>query len=134
MAMTTKPICMLCLLGLLLAPFFPLGGAAAEPLTLSNPDAYLRKTRPDVWFPHAAHKQLADCLGCHHDYADGRNMLDVVELEETDPAIRCASCHAGNPTIGLKSAFHQQCIGCHHRMRKAGLATAPELCGECHRR
>ena len=107
--------------------------AAAETLILDNPE-YMRKQRPAVPFPHDLHQQVLNCLDCHHDYADGRNMLAEDDLEENDSAIRCASCHAGDTSVDLKSAYHRQCIGCHHHLRVDGQATPPELCGACHRR
>ena len=122
----------LLLSGLFLATGVPFAAVKAESLVLENPEAYQKKERPAVTFPHGMHADMLDCLRCHHDYVDGRNLLDEDELEATDPAIRCASCHAGDATVDLKRAFHQQCIGCHHQERKAGLSTPPELCGECH--
>lgn len=123
----------LCLL--LLLTLTALVRADEEPLILDNPDVFVKKKRPAVTFPHEVHMQMIDCLSCHHDYVKGQNMLDEDDmLEETDPAIRCASCHAGNRVVNLKDAFHRQCLGCHRQMRKSGQATAPELCGECHRR
>lgn len=123
------------------APFFlclmlfsPLVWADEAPLILDNPEAFPKNQRQAVTFPHETHMQMVDCLSCHHDYVDGKNTLGAEMLEETDPAIRCASCHAGNTVVNLKDAFHQQCLGCHRQMRKSGEATAPELCGECHQR
>jgi hypothetical protein len=74
-----------------------------------------------------------DCLDCHHDYdEDGENVLDEDLLEEGSEEILCSSCHDAGTEIDLKKAFHRQCMGCHRDLRKAGTATAPELCGECH--
>ena len=134
MAMVLKSFSALFCLCMLLMTLTTLVRADEEPLILDNPDVFAKKKRPAVTFPHEMHMQMIDCLSCHHDYLNGKNMLDEDMLEETDPAIRCASCHAGNPVVNLKDAFHQQCLGCHRQMRKSGQATAPELCGECHRR
>ncbi|MBI5532421.1 MAG: hypothetical protein HY898_06885 [Deltaproteobacteria bacterium] len=61
------------------------------------------------------------CAGCHH---------------HTPPGMRpppCSSCHALDEKTGdkpgLRSAYHQQCMGCHERM---GIAKVG--CTDCHAR
>ena len=103
-----------------------------EELILNNPGAYPKKQRAAVTFPHELHMGEYDCLTCHHKYQDGENILDEDELEEGNPAIRCATCHNSAARTGLRDAFHRQCIGCHRKLRIAGETTGPELCGECH--
>jgi DNA-directed RNA polymerase subunit RPC12/RpoP len=75
---------------------------------------------------------LYECLACHHDYKDGINVLNEDDLEEGNPAIRCAACHNGQGELDRQKAFHRQCMGCHIETRKAGQATGPEMCGTCH--
>jgi c(7)-type cytochrome triheme protein len=133
-AMLLKSFSVLFFLCLMLMLVTPRVWADEEMLILDNPEVFAKNKRPAVVFPHEMHMQMVDCLSCHHDYVNGQNTLDADMLEETDPAIRCAACHAGNKVVNLKDAFHQQCLGCHRQMRTSGHATAPELCGECHRR
>ena len=104
-----------------------------EELTLNNPDAYGEKDRPEVIFPHEIHMGEYECLDCHHDYNEiGENVFDEDTLEEGNEDLMCVSCHDSGTDVDLKNAFHRQCIGCHRDLRKAGEATPPELCGECH--
>ncbi|EMG37302.1 class III cytochrome C family protein [Desulfocurvibacter africanus PCS] len=68
--------------------------------------------------------QSSVCQGCHHNSPSSKN----------PPA--CASCH-GKPTdgslarIGLKGAYHEQCIGCHQAMKME--KPAATACVECHK-
>ena len=103
-----------------------------EDLVLDNPDAYPKKTRTAVAFPHQLHMEGFACLECHHDYTNGENTLDEDELVEGNPAIRCAACHATGSASDLRRAYHLQCLGCHRQERIAGSTTGPELCGQCH--
>lgn len=103
-----------------------------DELTLDNADAYVKKNRAAVTFPHEVHMNDIECLTCHHEYEDGENVLDESTLEEGNPDIRCSACHTADADITIKQAYHRQCMGCHRNLRKAGDATGPELCGECH--
>jgi DNA-directed RNA polymerase subunit RPC12/RpoP len=58
-----------------------------------------------------------ECLDCHHDYKDGKNILDEEDIEE-DGSVECAQCHAKGTPIELKTAYHRQCMGCHRRINK----------------
>ena len=108
-----------------------------------------QKLRSATVFPHQLHLEAYDCLECHHDYRDGRNVLDEDELEEGNPDILCSACHDSQSNIDLKDAFHQQCVGCHIESRpryfisgrgiqwKSILSpgsSGPRCCGECHLR
>lgn len=80
-----------------------------------------------VRFKHSRHAaQLKDCALCHH-----RRPLDPAAKETT----RCSACHqdAFHPDqperLGLKAAFHQQCMGCHQEMQQG-----PTDCLGCHRK
>ncbi len=119
------------LAALVLAPV--LAGAQADTMKLEDAKVFRAGTRPPVVFTHANHMALGDCTECHHRYERGRpreNVLDLGELEEGNPAIRCASCHT--TPAALQRAFHQQCIGCHDRLARQAKPTGPRLCGECH--
>jgi octaheme c-type cytochrome (tetrathionate reductase family) len=112
-----------------------------------------------VRFSHRIHDGLTggDCGACHHrqGMAEGDRVgVDITELHEgmgLKMGGACASCHddmAKNPPqsctrchglpnepdspsrIGLKGAYHRQCIGCHERQLKP--AFAPTECAACH--
>ena len=95
---------------------------------LDNP--IIRKTEDHygpVRFMHAKHAFVAkDCALCHH-----YRPLDESALETT----RCSACHQepfqkDHPErLGLKAAYHQQCMGCHRQMNKG-----PVDCAGCHRK
>ena len=124
------PILLIPLLFLFLLPD---AYAQEEEMELDFPDAFVQQQRPAVVFPHELHMGNLDFLECHHDYdEDGENVLDEDTLEEGNEEIHCDACHDAGADVDLKSAFHKQCMGCHRNYRKAGDATGPELCGECH--
>ena len=111
-----------------------------------------------VRFSHRIHDDLTagDCGVCHHRHAaaaDDRVGVDIKEVHAPmeitlggacatchddmtkNPPQGCARCH-GRPNepdapvrLGLKGAYHRQCIGCHERQRAA---TAPTACASCH--
>jgi octaheme c-type cytochrome (tetrathionate reductase family) len=112
-----------------------------------------------VGFSHRIHDELVegDCGVCHHRYsmAEGDRVgVDIRDLHapmDIKMGGACASCHddmAKNPPqsctrchglpneadsparIGLKGAYHRQCIGCHERQLKP--ASAPTECASCH--
>jgi len=112
-----------------------------------------------VGFAHRIHDEITggDCGVCHHRYAmseDDRVGEDLKALHammevrlggpcadcHDDMADRppqsCARCHAqpgeaDDPSrIGLKGAYHRQCIGCHEGQLKP--ASAPTGCNDCH--
>jgi len=67
------------------------------------------------------------CAGCHH--------LGPLEPQAEVPS--CATCHTARrePTGGtstLLGAYHQRCLGCHHRMDPGG-RTLPQTCTGCHK-
>lgn len=146
MALLKKHIRLLAVLVLLLILFgSSLACAQEEVLVIDNPDAYHEKHRAAVTFPHDLHVRDLDCLACHHDYEDGKNVLDEKKIEEENPDLLCAACHDKDADINLKQAYHRQCMSCHRQFRihrfcvvcdkivsLAGSAPGPELCGECH--
>lgn len=88
-------------------------------------DTYDQKYGP-VRFMHAKHAASldGDCAACHH-----YRPADP-EAAET---VACRSCHqeafGGGEVerLGLKAAYHQQCMGCHTDMKKG-----PVSCEGCH--
>ena len=92
-------------------------------------DSPIIKQREDhyepVRFAHKRHAALVnDCSKCHHF-----RPKDEFALETT----RCSACHQDsfNPDhperIGLKAAYHQQCMECHQKEAKG-----PVDCTGCH--
>jgi octaheme c-type cytochrome (tetrathionate reductase family) len=90
-----------------------------------------KKTEPygdlygPVRFMHMKHASvLNDCLDCHHYKPDEPDALETT---------KCSACHqdAFNPElperIGLKAAYHEQCMGCHKEREKG-----PVDCTGCH--
>lgn len=88
-----------------------------------------------VRFMHSKHAARLDgnCALCHHvspKGADAGGQGKDARLSET---VACRACHqeAFDPEhperIGLKAAYHQQCMDCHKEM-----AMGPENCVGCH--
>lgn len=112
-----------------------------------------------VAFAHRIHDNLTggDCGVCHHRYSwdeEDRVGEDIGELHESievpiggpcaschedmadNPPQSCARCHnqpneADAPArLGLKGAYHRQCINCHEKHMQP--APAPTECDSCH--
>lgn len=72
---------------------------------------------------HAASLQ-GDCAACHHYRPED------VKAEET---VACRACHQeafqeqDKGRVGLKAAYHMQCMGCHEDMKQG-----PVSCDGCH--
>jgi len=94
-------------------------------------DSPIIKKREDhygpVRFMHTKHaSDIQDCAVCHH-------------FRPTDPeakeTVRCSACHQESfrtdhpDRIGLKAAYHQQCVECHRTSAKG-----PVDCTGCHRK
>jgi len=78
-----------------------------------------------VRFTHGQHAaSIQDCAVCHHYRPEDSNLSEIT---------RCSACHQdsfnpGHPErIGLKAAFHLQCMTCHEEKNKGPLA-----CRDCH--
>jgi hypothetical protein len=80
------------------------------------------------------------CRECHHIIEDGKNVWN-----ESIPAAKCETCHDELTVKGerklppeiqkknLKLAFHNNCRGCHKKIKKEDPETkAPLKCSECH--
>jgi hypothetical protein len=92
-------------------------------------DSPVIKQREDhygpVRFMHTRHAaQIQDCAVCHHARPADKAAKETV---------RCSACHqesfrADTPDrLGLKAAYHQQCIACHRDEAKG-----PMDCAGCH--
>lgn len=78
-----------------------------------------------VRFMHLKHAALVnDCFECHHKRPVSKDALETT---------RCSACHQqsfsekAQGRIGLKAAYHQQCMECHKTRGKG-----PVGCNECH--
>ncbi len=99
-------------------------------------------TKANLEFSHKKHNEeyKIACNQCHHVYQDGKNVW-----KEGDPVKLCDACHT-EPTIegekklapdqqklNLKLAFHNECLGCHQKLKKEKPDTkAPVVCAGCH--
>ena len=107
--------------------------AQPDNILLNHSEAFGKKERAPVAFPHGRHMEGGlSCKDCHHRYDKGKNVLDESELEEGNPKIRCSGCHGPHTRVDLQQAFHRQCVGCHRKDEKGGKKTGSLLCGECH--
>jgi hypothetical protein len=99
-------------------------------------------TKANVAFTHKKHSEeyKVACNQCHHVYKDGKNVW-----KEGDAVERCDKCHTeatiqgekklppDQQKLNLKLAFHNQCIPCHQKEKKAKADTkAPVTCAQCH--
>jgi hypothetical protein len=99
-------------------------------------------TRGAVKLTHENHIKThkISCRECHHTYKDGENVWD-----ESMPAAKCETCHDELTVKGerkltpdvqkknLKLAFHNNCRGCHKKIKAENPETkAPLKCSECH--
>jgi len=124
--------------------------------TLNRPGDFYEPVR----FTHRTHDVNTDsnCAICHHRYAlsesdrigqdlgtmhddigvriVGASCLSCHEDLTQKPMQKCSQCHAASnepdypARIGLKGAYHRQCIGCHQNQPQS--AKAPTDCSSCH--
>ncbi len=107
--------------------------AFADPpavMMLSKTAVFGTLRRAPVEFTHEYHAGGMSCLTCHHEFTNGKNVLDPGRLTAGDPSIQCSACHT--TPAALERAFHAQCITCHDQLARKGQRGAPRLCGECH--
>ena len=78
-----------------------------------------------VRFMHTKHATVVkDCVQCHHYKPND---------DDSPEMVRCSACHQESfnskvpGRIGLKAAYHQQCMDCHKQMDKG-----PVGCTDCH--
>ena len=136
---------------LLLALVAAAGGSWAKEI----PDTIILGSLADLYgkvnFDHARHVMLLkDCAECHH-HTTGTltHNADCVRCHRNSGAtavVACRGCHKAQPftaaglrqegrmgiyhddILGLKGAYHQNCMGCHSRMG------GPTGCQDCHGR
>lgn len=111
---------------IVLSPHLALECAAqSDTLFLADP-AFSERQRPGVLFNHSEH-MIFDCTDCHHVYENGRNVWEY-GMETT-----CSACHEPDDRggLGLRRAWHGQCLGCHEKQGALG-KSVPVMCGGCH--
>lgn len=130
-----------------LAAAFMVGAAdqaatkAADVITIKA-GLWTSHTKAPVEFSHKKHAEeyKIACTDCHHKFENGKNVW-----KEGDPVQKCEACH-NEPTIqgekklppeqqklNLKLAFHENCVGCHQKLKKDKPDTkAPVTCTGCH--
>ncbi|MBW2020748.1 MAG: cytochrome c3 family protein [Deltaproteobacteria bacterium] len=126
---------------------FAIVSATEAPETITMESKVFKKHKKSlVTFTH--HKHNVDykigCADCHHVYKDGKNVW-----KEGDEVKKCDACHTeakaprakkGEPKLSKKekikkyyySAIHENCVGCHKGLKKAGQPTGPTACKGCH--
>ena len=64
---------------------------------------FLDYQRPPVLFLenyHDLHMESEDCLDCHHEYENGKNILSEDDLEDETAETSCESCHNNPVALG----------------------------------
>lgn len=136
------------LLLLLLTLLLPMGVYAMDAPESVTIDAIAKYYEP-VEFDHAMHMDVAeDCSVCHH-HTTGTGATNPYcskcHSENRESAtVACQGCHSADPfsaesirrqgelnlfhddLIGLKGAYHENCLGCHRQM------DGPTGCEDCH--
>ena len=125
-----------------------LGLSAAEQevpdVVVIKAELWKNHTKSPVTLSHKKHSEEygGKCVECHHVFKDGKNVW-----KEGDKVQKCMECH-NEPTIkgekklpkdkqklNLKLAFHNNCQGCHKKLKKQDkkkYAKIPTTCIKCH--
>lgn len=76
--------------------------------------------RGEVWFPHQQHqKTLGDCNLCHDLFPQVSGSIEKQKVEGV---------------LKQKQVMNKKCIACHRKMKKAGQASGPVSCKNCHKK
>ncbi len=106
--------------------------AQEDEIMLEHKEVFEKSQRSPVKFSHATHSEELECTECHHIYEySGGERENVWAGEEQ----KCSDCHklmTEDKKLDLRTAFHENCMGCHRKMTKEGGKTGPVTCGECH--
>ena len=132
------------------------GLLSARPLPAEDkavpPETLLLKTLTELYqpvlFDHLSHSENFACNICHHHTTgQGATTPFCEKCHDRSPSraeVSCSGCHTMAPSQAnpagpaptdplyhidiplLKSAFHLQCLGCHHR------EDGPVECMDCH--
>ena len=93
---------------LLLRSSAPCSPIRPDVMTLSKPKVFGSLSRAPVRFTHKDHMSLegVSCLTCHHDFKDGKNVLDP-KAQCGGPVDACAACHTDPIAAeGVSRAVH----------------------------
>jgi len=91
---------------------------APEVITLDT----LSKRYEPVTFPHMLHVDVIEsCEECHHAPSGEISACSECHTTPLDPENRSK--------LGLKGAYHLQCVGCHQDSQ-----SGPTRCADCHQR
>ena len=114
---------------------------APDTITMDS-KVFAKHTKSLVTFSHKKHHEdyKIACTDCHHHYEGGKNVW-----KEGDEVKKCDACHSeAKAPKGDKSpkaekikkyyysAIHENCVGCHKELKKAGKPTGPTSCKDCH--
>jgi len=115
---------------------------APDVIDITSPKVWPNPTKKVLPFDHKKHNvdyKIA-CTECHHKFDNGKNVW-----KEGDPVQKCEACHTEGTIQGekklppdqqklnLKLAFHNNCVGCHQKLKKDNPQTkAPVTCAGCH--
>lgn len=126
----------------LVAAFVTVGAQQAPDNITIKAALWPTPTKAPVELTHKKHAEdyKIACTECHHVMKDGKNVW-----KQGDPVEKCDKCH-NEPTIqgekklppdqqklNLKIAFHDNCLGCHQKLKKDKPDTkAPVTCTQCH--
>jgi len=119
--------------GLALLAAFTLSYAANKvpdkDLVIHTTDVFKTTKQSPVTFSHAKHKD-AKCISCHHEYKDGKNVW-----QEGQEVKKCGVCHkleAQDKVVKLEKAYHDNCVGCHKKLKAEKKKGGPTACTKCH--
>jgi cytochrome c553 len=119
-------------------------GTCPDTMTMES-KLFPTHTKSLVTFTHQKHNvdyKIA-CTECHHVPKDGKNTW-----KEGDAVQKCAECHkeakaptgADAPKLSAAekiqkyyySAIHENCVGCHKKLKAEAKPTGPTTCAKCH--
>jgi hypothetical protein len=111
-----------------------------------NSGVYAKHTKGLATFNHKKHNEdyKVPCNDCHHVYKDGKNVW-----KEGDEVQKCETCHSeasapkakeGAPKLSKaekikrfhKDAIHENCKGCHTKIKDPEKKKALTKCTACH--
>ena len=75
-------------------------------------------SRGDVPFPHLGHQnRLDDCNACHRLFPQAKGSIEKLKAQGK---------------LKSKQVMNKHCIKCHKQEKKAGRASGPTTCAQCH--
>ncbi|MFP4072340.1 MAG: cytochrome c3 family protein [Desulfovibrionales bacterium] len=103
-------------------------------MVLKAPEGVEMKQSP-VDFSHTTHADL-ECTACHHEW-DGESEVQSCSAEGCHDIFEAKSPKDKRDPRFFYNAWHDRkseisCVGCHAALKKAGEATGPIGCADCH--